>query len=219
MLNPVEFAPGEPRERPGDAASLARQVGSTEVLSALATAGSAQPLGAVKSLGALRDFLRRYQRQILVPLELPAIYRAYRHASRFEVRELVALDQSLAGEKQLQPFSAASRRVGCHQLRRLRPLRDQRLIQRYGQAIERGEAGGWHTLVYGLTLALYSLPARQGLLHYGRQALAGFIGAAARSLALTEAESQRLTLELSADLPGAVDALLRAGAPADFALV
>ena len=43
-----------------------------------------------------------------------------------------------------------------------RPLRDQRLVQRYLTAVEQGEAQGWHTLVYGLTLAVYSLPLRQG---------------------------------------------------------
>ena len=37
------------------------------------------------------------------------------------------------------------------------------------------EANAWHTLVYGVTLALYSIPLRQGLLGYGYQTMRGFI--------------------------------------------
>ena len=54
------------------------------------------------------------------------------------------------------------------------PLRDERVVQRYLAAVESGEAHGWHTLVYGLTLVVYSLPLRQGLLGYAHQNHARF---------------------------------------------
>jgi len=82
---------------------------------------------------------------------------------------LILLDLLLAGEPQLQDFAAPSRRVGQSQLQKLRPLRDQRMVQRYLQAVDGGQANAWHTLVYGLTLAVYSLPLRQGLLGYAHQ--------------------------------------------------
>ncbi len=63
--------------------------------------------------------------------------------------------------------------------------------KRYLAAVESGEAHGWHTLVYGLTLAVYSLPLRQGLLGYAQQTTRGFIQAAARSLELSETDSRR----------------------------
>jgi hypothetical protein len=53
-------------------------------------------------------------------------------------------------------------------------LRDERLVQRYLSAVEFGQANGWHTVVYGITLAMYSLPLRQGLLHYAQQTLGAF---------------------------------------------
>jgi urease accessory protein UreF len=95
----------------------------------------------------------------------------------------------------LQDFLAASRRVGQAQLRKLRPLRDERIVQRYLHAVETDQAHGWHTLVYGLTLALYSLPLRQGLVGYARQVTRGFIHSAARSLRLSEKECRALLNE------------------------
>lgn len=70
------------------------------------------------------------------------------------------------------PFASPSRQIGRRQLARLRPLRDERIVRRYLAAVESGRADGWHTVVYGLTLALYSLPLRQGLLHYAQETLA-----------------------------------------------
>ena len=124
------------------------------------------------------------------------------------MRELVALDQSLAGQPILTEFAAASRRVGQSQLRKLRPLRDQRVVQRYLHAVESGEAHGWHTLVYGLTLAVYSLPLRQGLLGYAHQTTRGFIYSAARMLSLSERQCRALFDSLCASLPEAVEALV-----------
>lgn len=90
---------------------------------------------------------------------------------RGELRELIAQDQRLNEQIGLTPFAAPSRRTGRLQLARLSPLRDDRIVQRYLAAVKSGKAHGWHTIVYGLTLALYSLPLRQGLLHYAQETL------------------------------------------------
>ncbi len=84
----------------------------------------------------------------------------------------------------------------------------ERGVQRYLAAVENHEAHGWHTLVYGLTLAVYSLPLRQGLLGYAHQTTRGFIHAAVRSLHFTEADCRALFDELCAPLPGEVKALI-----------
>ena len=52
----------------------------------------------VNDLPELRVFLKTYHAKILQPLELPAIQRAFAHAGRNELRELIALDQQLSGE-------------------------------------------------------------------------------------------------------------------------
>jgi len=208
MVNGRQLALNEAVEWLGDWHPLAEQLGCADGLAALGTMTAGLRLPPVHNLPSLRQFLQRYQAQILVPLELPAIQRAHAHAARRELRELVVLDQQIARERALQPFASASRRVGRSQLQKLRPLRDERLVQRYLHAVEGGEAHGWHTLVYGLTLAVYSLPLRQGLLGYAHHTTRGFIHAAARGLRLSARQHNALSESLNGDLPRAVDAVL-----------
>jgi urease accessory protein UreF len=203
----------------GELEALAEQVGSAEGLAALVGPTSLPALGGVTSAAALRDFLAEYRRRILIPLELPVIQRAYWHTHRYEMRELIVLDQGVGRELLLHDFSAVSRRVGWGQLRRLRPLRDHRLVQRYLAAVERGQAPGWHTVVYGLVLAVYGVPLRQGLLNYGHQTVRGFIHAAAGSLALSQAQGEELLSALSAGLPAAVEQVLQAQGTARLAVL
>src|SRR5438309_2156785 len=196
----------------GDLAPLAAQIGSAEGLAALSGAVP-RKFHRVKDLASLRCFLLDYHSEVLIPLELPAICRAHGHASRYEIRELIELDRQLAREMLLQRFATASQRVGKTQLKRLRPLRDQRLVQRYLRAVQAGEAHAWHTVVYGLILSLYSLPLRQGLLSYARQTTRGFVCSVARRGKLTERECLGLLNELSADFPAAVNAIVGSIAP------
>ena len=186
----------DPAEWLGDAHPLVAQLGTADGLASLhALAGSltAKP---ITSLAALREFLRAYHERILLTHELPAIQTAFSHISRNEVRELIAFDQRLASEPMLRIFAKASQRIGREQLQKLRPLRDERMVKRYIIAVEGGQAHGWHTLVYGMTLVLYSLPLRQGLLGYAHQTTRGFIHAAARGLQLKESECRALFEEL-----------------------
>lgn len=192
----------------GDAHPLVEQLGSADGLVSLHALADTLTTRPVTSFGALRDFLQSYRARMLLPHELPAIYDAYGYAANNHSRELVALDQHLSREPLLRDFAPASRRVGQAQLLRLRPLRDERIVQRYLHAVEVGDAHGWHTLVYGLTLAVYSLPVRQGLLGYAQQARRGFIQTAARSLNATEADYRALFDELCEPLPGVVEALV-----------
>ncbi len=208
MVNRKQLALSDAAEWLGDWHPLAEQLGSADGLAELGSVSTLLALKPVRDLPSLRQFLERYHGQILIPVELPAIQSAHGHASRHEVRELVAFDQGLAGEPLLQSFASASRRVGQCQLQKLRPLRDVRVVQRYLGAVENGEAQGWHTLVYGLTLAIYSLPLRQGLLGYAHQTTRGFIYAAARKLRLSERKCRDLFDAISVDLPGQVEKLL-----------
>jgi hypothetical protein len=149
----------------GDFSALLRQIGSVECIG----------LDAVPLEGASpTDLIQRYLKDILLPVELPAIAEACGHALRLEHRELVEQDQRLTAKLDLTPWASASRRAGRLQLARLRPLRNERLLRRYGAAVESGSAEGWHTVVYGVTMALYSLPLRQGLLHYAQETLSTF---------------------------------------------
>ena len=208
LLN--QYKPGLPEavQLLGDCHPLLEQLGSAEGLFTLSGMAVSLRLPKVDSLAALAQFLEAYQSQILLPLELPSIYRAHQHASRNEARELVALDLEMTAQRRHRGLPAASRRVGRSQLQRLRPLRDARVVQRYLQAVEEENAHAWHTLVYGLTLAIYSLPVRQGLLSYARQTFNGFIQAAARPLRLSVAQCGTLLEALCAGLPTKLEPIL-----------
>jgi urease accessory protein UreF len=209
MVSPNQLTLSDAAEWLGDWHPLAEQLGSTDGLLALGSVSSLLRLRPVQDAASLRDFLRKYQKQILIPVELPAIQSAWEFANGHALRELVALDQQMAAEPMLEDFAGPSCRVGQYQLRKLRPLRDDRVVQRYLRAVESGQARGWHTLVYGLTLSVYSLPLRQGLLGYAHQTTRGFIYSAARALRLSERDCRRLFDEVSPDLPAAVETLVR----------
>jgi len=130
--------------------------------------------GLPRDEATLAAFLDEYRVQVLQPVELPAVGQAYGHAAGHETRELLGLDRQLARHPGFRRLAGASRQVGRSRLRRLRPLRDVRTLQRYLRAVDGGRAHGWHMLVYGMILAIYSLPLRQGLLSYARQTLRGF---------------------------------------------
>ena len=197
----------------GDVAPLAEQVGSAEGLMALGGAAAKQ-FHCVTDLRSLRCFLHEYQSTILFPLEWPVICRAYCHANRFEIRELIELDRQLDREPLLQSFATASQRVGKTQLKRLRPLRDQRLVQRFLHAVQTGEAQAWHTVVYGVILSLYSLPLRPCLLSYAQQTTLGFIQSAAGPLQLSGEDCEGLISEVGSGFAEAVNRLLLpAGGP------
>jgi urease accessory protein UreF len=187
----------------GDVRALLEQLGSGEPdvsTHALATPGSFK---------ALTEFLENYKRNVLVAHEWPAIYRGYLHTRQNECHELIALDESLAHEKALAPFAEASRRIGRFQLKRLGPLRGERILTRYMAAINEGRANGWHTLVYGLTLAVYSLPPRQGLMHYAHQVLREYLESAAASFSVSEEERRATVENLLADLPRELEKVLK----------
>lgn len=208
MWNQLQPELGEPADWLGNWHPLAEQLGSTSGLAALKDVSLSMQVPIVDDFPSLRRFLESYQLQILLPHELPAIQRAFDHTCRHEVRELCEFDRQLADEPALKSFAEASRRVGQTELLKLRPLRDERIIRRYLEAVQRNEANAWHSLVYGLTLALYSMPLRQGLLGYGYQTTRGFIYSAAKPLQLSEKDCRNLLEELCGNLPATVEALI-----------
>jgi urease accessory protein UreF len=192
----------------GDMHPLLEQVGAAESMAVADVATSALAFAAVRDVPALRRFLDSYRTQVLFPAELPVIVAAHGHATRGEVRELIALDRRIAAESPVREFAAASCRVGRRQLSKLRALRDHRVVQRYLAAIEGGAAHGWHTLVYGVSLAVFSVPLRQGLQNYAEQTMAGFVHSAAGALRMAEAECDALINAQAAQVPRGIEGAL-----------
>ena len=96
MVNQTQLALNDATDWLGEWHPLAEQLGSADGLLALSSVSASLRLAPVQSVTALRNFLRGYHARILLPHEFPAIQRACEHAAHHELRELVALDQSLA---------------------------------------------------------------------------------------------------------------------------
>lgn len=192
----------------GDFHPLLDQLGCADGLKLSGSVNASLQLDGVNDLASLKKFLETYRTKLLAPIELPLICEAHAHASRNEFSELISLDQQIARDSRLEIFAAASKHIGEIQLKRLRPLRDQRGLQRYIRAVDAGEAHAWHTLVYGITLASFSLPLRQGLQNYAQQTLRGFVRAAANAHQLAEPDCENLLMEIGATIPEMIDGLL-----------
>ncbi len=181
----------------GEAGSLVEALGSAAAQVSLGALAELVGMRRPASFEDLRAFLVRFRTQFLEPLELPTIREAYGFASRGQVRELLELDRSLKPRYGHSAFAEASRHVGRTELRRLRPLQD-RTLQRYLAAVESGEATGWHVVVFGLLLALFSLPLRQGLAHYAARTQESLLNSAALDLEVPTGALDELAREASA---------------------
>lgn len=179
---------------------LAAQLGSADRLVALPALAAALNLPIVADFETLRQFIHGYHQRVLQPIELPAVLRAFNHTARFELRELIACDQELAALPELRSLAEASCRVGRHHLESLRPLRDDRFVRRYLAALDEGRANAWHTLVYGMTLSVYSLPLRQGLVSYAAQTTRGFIQLGVAGMGYRESDCRALFDELIGEI-------------------
>lgn len=195
----------------GDPHPLTRQLGRPSRAEALPSAG-VDLHTCVTDADSLRRFLLAYRAEVLLPVELPSIVSAQHHGVRGASRELIALDRELSADGRLRRFAEASWAVGRGQLRRLLPMRDQTIVRRYWQAVEAGEARGWHVAVYGLVLAVYALPLRQGLASYAQQTLESFIASAAGRLRLNEGATGGLRREMTDHVPALVTAALGSAA-------
>jgi urease accessory protein UreF len=190
-----------------DFRALEEQLGSPEEATAISSAAFGAALTEIRTPDQLREFVAHFQAKTLAQDELPAILRAYNHARRNEAREIIALDRSLKESFPSEALANASERVGRNQLRKMRGLKTERVVTRYWDAVHNKQAHGWHTVVFGVVLAVYSIPLRQGMNHYGQQTIRGFIEAGAASLKL-RAVVNELESTLLADMPAIVERAL-----------
>ncbi|MBL9135233.1 MAG: hypothetical protein JNK85_05165 [Verrucomicrobiales bacterium] len=197
----------------GDVAPFSQALGDPEAMASLAALAQWVNWPMPVSTPGVRGFLTRYRDRMLVPVELPVIQKAYNHALRGEVRELAELDRNLRERLGDGAFAMESQRKGRLQLRRLRPMRD-RSLQRYLKAVESGEAAGWHLIVFGILLAAFSLPLRQGLAHYAAKNQRGLLEAASGAAALSCEDRETLRLECEGPTAIAIHDLLPGFQPA-----
>ncbi|MBT6450946.1 MAG: hypothetical protein HOK62_09545 [Verrucomicrobiales bacterium] len=169
---------------------------------ALGTARARTPL-------ELSVLLERYRVTLLEPVELPAVAAAHRHAARGEALELIALDKSLVStHPEWLQLAPASQRFGTDHLKRLQPLRDERVVQRFLDAAREGRAPANHPVVFGLTMAVFSIALRQGLGDYAQSALEAVVATTGAKLKLTQADRDDLISRSQARMPEAIERMV-----------
>ena len=202
-----------------DFRALEEQLGSPDEATAISSAAFASALTDIRTPDQLREFVAHFQAKTLAQDELPTILRAYNHARRNEAREIIALDRSLKDGFPSEALANASERVGRNQLRKMRGLKTERVVTKYWDAVYKKEAYGWHTVVFGVVLAVYSIPLRQGMNHYGQQTIRGFIEAGGASLKLRAPVINELESTLLADMPAIVERALESESGNQFRCV
>lgn len=154
------------------------------------------------SVPALCEAVHRHAEHVICSREWPVVLKAWQLAREGRVRELLELDAAWGRDLAAGDFPGASVHVGRRQLGKLRGLRHERVIRRYLDAIEAGQARGWHPVVYGVVLAVYHLPLHQGLMHFASRTLAGLVSAAERHHRLPASECQALLDAACSQLSG-----------------
>ncbi len=157
----------------------------------------AKPSG-IASPAVVSAWLTRHRDEVIIREEWPAVAEAWRLASAGRFHELIALDR--AWGLHASP-GEASIRVGQRQLSRLRPLRDVRVVQRYLEAVEAGRAHGWHPVVFGVWLAVFGVPLRQGLVQYAEQILGGLLESVPLTPVFSESERDRVRSAIAGEIP------------------
>ncbi len=170
-----------------------------------------QRLGSVADWAAFEPLLIQYAAEVIVARDWPVMLQAWEFARQGHSMELLELDRSW-NPSYGDPLAEASRRVGMRQLNRMRPLRDHRVVQRYLAAVENGDARAWHPIVFGVVLAVFGIPLRQGLVHYAVQTAGGWCDSIGRSKGWPETEGQHVLERLCAALPKSLPLLPDAGA-------
>jgi urease accessory protein UreF len=201
----VELVAELPEEITGEVRELLECIGVAEALPGINTLHHSESQKPVIDLLSLQGFLQHYVDETLTRIELPAVVSAWQHANAGKFRELMDLDRTLCSDAGLRPFRAASCAVGRRQLSKLRALKDHRLLQRYLSAVERGDAAGWHALVYGIFLSIYSVPLRQGILHLAHNTLGGLTFKAAAGCGLRLTDCQAAVQQIAEQLPTIVN--------------
>jgi hypothetical protein len=154
----------------------------------------------------VRTVLESHRDGVIIGLDWPVIVEAAEFTRLGKHRDLLELDRNYPGRRADQ-WTEASFRVGRRQLSRLRTARDFRVVQRYLAAVDAGEAQAWNPIVFGVALAAFSLPYRQGLLHYAGTLLRG-LAERCRPPGAPAADWNTWMDSLEAPLPEAVNRLI-----------
>jgi urease accessory protein len=153
----------------------------------------------------LEPLLETYLRRQLGPGELVALRAAHAAAREGDLDGICAADRRLTAVTLPAEFRESAELSGGRLLSLQRELRDDDLLDRYAERVQRGGLAGNYAVVLGTTTALAGVSEREACLLCCHGFVTGLLGAAQRLLSLGHTDAQRVLDRLKPTIAAAVD--------------
>jgi urease accessory protein len=161
--------------------------------------------GRVEGADDLAALLKAYLRQQLGAADLVALRAAHAAATGDDVAGVCAADRRLIAVTLAAEFRESATQSGGRLLALQRRLRDDALLDRYGERVDAGDAPGAYPVVLGSTTARAGVDEREACLLCCHAFVTDLLGAAQRLLSLGHTDAQRILDALRATMVAAVD--------------
>ncbi|QPV64465.1 urease accessory protein UreF [Halosimplex litoreum] len=138
--------------------------------------------------------------------DLVALRAAHAAAAAGDIDAVERADRRLTAATLPAEFRESSERTGDRLLTLQRDLRDERLLESYGAAVDADEAPGNYAVALGTVAALADVPEREACLLACHEFATAQLGAAQRLMRLGSTEVQRVLDDLRPAMVDAVEA-------------
>lgn len=115
---------------------------------------------------------------------------AYRNAMINELEEIFLLDQECTALKMPEEIRMASRKLGMRLIKIFNRQQAFPLVEQYERALQRNEAHGHYSIVYGMYAAALSIPLAESLTAYYYNAAVSLITNAVKLVPLGQLDGQ-----------------------------
>jgi len=159
----------------------------------------------VTDAGELQALLKTYLRRQVGPAELVALRVAHTAAREGDLDAIGEADRRLDAVTLAAEFRESAQQSGDRLLSLQRQLREDDLLDRYGQLVDDGDAPGNYAVVLGVATGLAGVSVREACLLCCHGFVTGLLGAAQRLLSMGHTDAQRILDELRPVMTEAVD--------------
>jgi len=145
----------------------------------------------LRNVKDLRGLLEVYIRQQIGPTDCTALSKAIEFSEGGKLGKLVEVDQMTYAMKLCQETRDASARSGTQLLRCMGTfIKDDRVLNKYTVAIERGEASGIYPVALGVACNAFGIPKKQAAIMMLYAFSVSVVGAAMRLGVVTHFDGQ-----------------------------
>lgn len=161
--------------------------------------------GRVEDADDLRALLATFLDRQLGPGELVVLRAAHAAAREGDLDGIERADRRLAAVTMPAEFRESSRHAGQRLLTLQRDLREDSLLEQFGERVDADETPGTHAAVLGAVTGRAGVAEREACLLYCHEFVTGLLGAAQRLLSLGHTDAQRVLDGLGPAMTAAVE--------------